>query len=112
MKKFAVVVLALMLAIACVACGNHGNEELPVNDDCFFDAEVLEMREQTALVKPIGGKDAPSAEEVVISTDAKQVPEMQEGTQIRIMYGGEIAETDPPQIDVVFAIYLLDEIDP
>ncbi len=83
----------------------------PVNDDRFFDAEVVEIWDGTALVKPIGGKDAPLEGEVVISTDANQVPEMQAGTRIRVMFGGEIAETAPPQIDVVFAIYLLDEIE-
>ncbi len=111
MKKFAAFVLALVLAVGLVACGSKGEENPPVNDDRFFDAEVVEIRDGTALVKPIGGKDAPLEGEVVISTNAKQVPEMQAGTRIRVMFGGEIAETDPPQIDVVFAIYLLDEIE-
>ena len=38
-------------------------------------------------------------------------PNMEVGTDIRIMYGGEIKESEPAQIEIVFAIYLLDEIE-
>ncbi|MGN1029362.1 MAG: hypothetical protein ACI4P7_04670, partial [Bacilli bacterium] len=42
-----------------------------------------------------------------ISTD--KLPELDKGDKIRIVYNGENVKEDPLKIEIVFAIYLLDE---
>ena len=109
MKKLMSFVLSAVMCVGFFGCGTTDDE----NSDMFFDAEVLDVREENILVKPIGGKDVPSADEVVVSTNisgTNEVPKMEKGTEIRIMYGGEIEETSPEEITTVFAIYLLDDI--
>ena len=59
-----------------------------------FNATVLEIGENT------------------VTTDVVskiEVPELEEGTEVCIVYNGEILETYPARIKTVFAIYLLDE---
>lgn len=113
MKRFAAFLLAAIVCVTFVACGNKNEESAPVNEDLYFDAEVLALYENSILVKPIGGKNAPSYQEVVVSTEIQgtnTLPAMEAGTKIRVMFGGEISETEPAQIKTVFAIYLLDAI--
>lgn len=50
--------------------------------------------------------------EITVTTDVVskiEVPELEEGTEVCIVYNGEILETYPARIKTVFAIYLLDE---
>lgn len=105
--------MAIVMCIGLVACANQEDAE-QVNSDQYFDAEVLEIQEDSLLVSPIGGKDAPSSKEVIVSTEicgTNPLPDVEVGTDIRIMYGGEITESEPAQVETVFAIYLLDEIE-
>lgn len=103
MKKMISFVLVVGMVLFVAGCGR--------SNDRFFDAEVLEIHENSLLVKPIGGKDPPSAQQVLLNLrDTNQLPDMEEGTQIRVMFGGEVEETEPAKIEIVFAIYRLDEI--
>ena len=113
MKKWIVGLMAIVMCMGLVACANQEEDTQP-NNDTYFDAEVLEIEMGSLLVRPIGGKDVPSATEVVVSTEVQgtnPLPDVEVGTNIRIMYGGEIAESEPAQLETVFAIYLLDEIE-
>ena len=113
MKKCITGIMAIIMCISLVACVNREEGTQP-NSDQYFDAEVVEIQEDSLLVSPIGGKDIPSSTEVVVSTEIQgtiPLPNMEVGTDIRIMYGGEIKESEPAQIEIVFAIYLLDEIE-
>ena len=113
MKKWIVGLMAIVMCMGLVACANQEEDTQPGNDT-YFDAEVLEIEMGSLLVRPIGGKDVPSATEVVVSTEVQgtnPLPDVEVGTNIRIMYGGEIAESEPAQLETVFAIYLLDEIE-
>ncbi len=109
MKKVLSIVLVLVMALTFVGCKTVEKDK----QDQYFDAEVLEIHEGNILVKPIGGKDIPSASEIIVSTSihgSNKLPEMEVGMQIRIMFGGQVTETEPAKIDIVFAIYTLDEI--
>ena len=113
MKKWIIGLMAIIMCISLVACANQEEDTQPKSDQ-YFDAEVVEIQEDSLLVSPIGGKDIPSSTEVVVSTEIQgttPLPNMEVGTDIRIMYGGEIKESEPAQIEIVFAIYLLDEIE-
>ena len=105
--------MAIVMCIGLVACANQEDAE-QVGSDQYFDAEVLEIQEDSLLVSPIGGKDVPSSKEVIVSTEicgTNPLPDVEVGTDIRIMYGGEITESEPTQVEIVFAIYLLDDIE-
>ncbi len=105
MKKAVSVVLLLCMAFIS-GCGNEG-----VNP--YFNATVLEVYEKSVLVEPFEGADElKSADQIIVSTEVEsthEVPQMEAGTAIRIVYNGDIAESYPAQVNTVFAIYLVDE---
>ena len=105
MKKTVSVVLLLCM-IFLTGCKNEAKNP-------YFNATVLEVYEKSVRVKPFEGSDElKSAEQIDVNTEVistHEVPEMEEGTTIRILYNGDIAESYPAQINTVFAIYLVDE---
>lgn len=106
MKKTVSAVLLLSMIFIMSGCGNEGKNP-------YFNATVLEVYEKSVLVKPFEGADElKSADQIVVSTEVvstHEVPQMETGTTIRIVYNGDIAESYPAQINTVFAIYLVDE---
>ena len=105
MKKIVSVVL-LFCATFIVGCGNEAANP-------YFNGTVVEVYEKSVLVEPFeGAEELKSADQFDVSTkviSTHEVPEMEEGTTIRVLYNGDIAETYPAQINTVFAIYLVDE---
>lgn len=78
-----------------------------------FRATVLEVYENSILVEPSEGKEIrKSADKISVSLDVistVEVPQLEEGAQVSIVYNGDVLESYPAQIKTVFAIYLLDE---
>ena len=113
MKKVLSIVLVLVMVLAFAGCGKEEKAE-QVNSDRYFDAEVLEIYEKYILVKPIDGEnisyDNGNASVSTVIQGTNELPKLEVGMEIRIMFGGQVMETDPVQIDTVFAIYPLDEI--
>lgn len=106
MKKCIILLVGIVLALS--GC-SQSKKATP-----YFNATVLEVYENSVLVTPFEGEEElKSSDEIVVSTSVEsptiEVPKMEEGTCIRIMYNGEIAESYPAQIHTVFAIYLVDE---
>ena len=105
MKKTWVAVLVVCMVFIS-GCGSES-----VNP--YFNATVLEVYEKSVLVEPFEGEEELlSFDQVVVNTDVEsthEIPEMEEGTTVRIVYNGDIAETYPAQINTVFAIYPVDE---
>ncbi len=105
MKRAAAVVLLISM-IFIAGCENEAANP-------YFNATVLEVYEKSVLVEPFEGEEElPSADQFVVNTDVvstNEVPQMEEGTTIRVVYNGDIAESYPAQINTVFAIYLVDD---
>ena len=105
MKKTAAIVFVLCM-IFIAGCGNEA-----VNP--YFNATVLEVYEKSILVEPFEGEEELlSADQFSVSTEVEstnEVPQMEKGATIRIVYNGDIAESYPAQINTVFAIYPVDE---
>lgn len=105
MKRIVSLVLLLCM-IFLAGCGNEAKNP-------YFNATVLEVSENSVLVAPFeGAEELKSADQIDVSTAVQsthEVPQMEEGTTIRIVYNGDIAESYPAQINTVFAIYLVDE---
>lgn len=105
MKKISAIIFALVMMLAVVGCGNKDDIE-KTNSDQYIDAEILEIGEDTILVKPFGGEEMPS-DAVTVSTSMygdDELPELEVGMQVRIMLGGQAKER------TVLAIYPLDQI--
>lgn len=77
-----------------------------------FQATVLEVHENTILVEPSEGEEIrKSADKISVSLDVistEEVPQLEEGAQVSIVYNGDVLESYPAQIKTVFAIYLVD----
>jgi len=110
----------LISVIICIAVGIFFATD-PKNDDDdkrgfnpFFNATVLETGENYILVEPFEEFDEfKTADKFYVNLDVistNPVPQMEVGTELRIVYNGQIQEGYPAQIDGVFAIYLLSEI--
>ncbi len=84
-----------------------------VNQNPYFNAEVLEINEKNILVKPnADSNEIKSADKISVSLDfisTIPVPSFKIGDKVRVIYNGEIAETYPAQISNVFVVYLLSE---
>ena len=103
MKKI-YLALILFLLVMVVGCGKETEQK----KNPYFQATVLEVKENSIL----GEQELTSVDRISVSTDVisiQEVPEMEEGTEVRVVYNGEIAESYPAQIHHVFAIYLIDE---
>lgn len=120
MKKRLVAGSLLVCLLALAGCGQRicYSEDVTcyagdANGQEYFNAKVLEISENAALVEPLEGEDVlRSGDRLWVSTEvvsASGTPALAVGDEIRVVYDGMIAETDPGQVNRVFAIYLLDE---
>lgn len=88
-------------------------KDVQSNANSYFNAEVIEVNEQSILVKPdTDSNEIKSADKISVSLNfisAVPVPDFEVGDRVRIIYNGEIAESYPAQINKVFAVYLLSD---
>ncbi|MBQ6829534.1 MAG: hypothetical protein IJO59_00260 [Clostridia bacterium] len=84
------------------------------NRQSSFNATVLEVYNGSALVSVdeiiSGGNVGDKASITTNVISATPAPALTKGMKIRVVYGGEVAETYPVQIGKVFAIYHLEEV--
>ncbi|MBE5938879.1 MAG: hypothetical protein E7266_00645 [Lachnospiraceae bacterium] len=77
----------------------------------YLDAKIIEVYDKQILVAPLyDTADFSVSDEICVSTaitSSVPLPTLKEGTDIRIMYDGLVAETYPLQISNVFSIYSL-----
>lgn len=115
MKKF----FALFLAVACIAVMAGCSAKEPVGDppeangQDYFNAEVLEVLDNQIKVRCLDVTTGAITEDTELSvttkvTSANEVPEMEVGDHIRVVFTG-VMETDPPRLQTVFSIWKLDE---
>ena len=115
MKKF----IALFLAVACIAVMAGCSAKEPVGDppeangQDYFNAEVLEVLDSRVTVRCLDVTTGAISEgtELSVTTNvssANEVPEMEVGDHIRVVFSG-VMETDPPRLQTVFSIWQIDE---
>ena len=83
-------------------------------EQVYFDATVLEIKKKSIKVKCSESFDSgiPVDEEFSVTTnrvESGELPDLNAGDHIRIVFDGIIKESYPLQLGKVFAIYLLDE---
>lgn len=88
-------------------------KDVQSNTNSYFNAEVLEVNEQSILVKPdADSNEIKSADKISVSLNfisTVPVPDFEVGDRVRVIYNGEIAESYPAQINKVFVVYLLSD---
>ena len=90
------------------------SEKLQEKEQVYFDATVLEIKKKSIKVKCSESFDSgiPVDEEFSVTTnivESGELPDLNAGDHIRIVFDGIIKESYPLQLGNVFAIYLLDE---
>ena len=90
------------------------SEKLQEKEQVYFDATVLEVKKKSIKVKCSESFDSgiPIDEEFSVTTnivESGELPDLNAGDHIRIVFDGIIKESYPLQLGKVFAIYLLDE---
>lgn len=78
-----------------------------------FNGKVLEVGENAILVKPNEDEITLKSEnEISVALDFESnipLPTFNVGDDVRVIYNGQITKSIPPQINGVFAVYLLDD---
>lgn len=110
MKKiYGILFAGIFIIFSLSGCRTQGKPK----GNPYFNATVLEIEENTILVKPFEYEDErKSGDKISVNTDVIStidVPELEIGTEICVVYNGDIMESYPVRIKTVFAIYLLDE---
>ena len=90
------------------------SEKLQEKEQVYFDATVLEVKKKSIKVKCSESFDSgiPVDEEFSVTTnrvESGELPDLNAGDHIRIVFDGIIKESYPLQLGNAFAIYLLDE---
>lgn len=90
------------------------SEKLQEKEQVYFDATVLEVKKKSIKVKCSESFDSgiPVDEEFSVTTnivESGELPDLNAGDHIRIVFDGIIKESYPLQLGNVFARYLLDE---
>ena len=108
MKKMIAFVLASVLILALVACGNDKGQD-------YLNAIVLEITDTEIIAEGIDeptsqltGKTLAVSKNVI---SASGIPEIEVGDKIRVVFDFSKADetSNPVKIEHVYAIYLLDE---
>jgi len=115
-KRVALLIFIFYLSLSMIGCVNCKVESEKIQN--YINAVVDDIAEEIINVVPIDNENVNSDKDIInansiivnkntVSTDS--LPELEKGDKIRIVYNGESVEEDPLKIDIVFAIYLLDE---
>ena len=87
--------------------------KVKVREEYSFNGQVLEINENAILVKPNEDEITLKSEnEISVSLDfdsSVPLPTFSVGDEVRVIYNGQITKSIPPQINGVFAVYLLDD---
>ncbi len=96
-----------------VITSDDDNSDVKGGEQDYFNGEVLAINDNSIKVKclDVTKGDVTEGTELNVTKDvvsANGVPSIKVGDTIRVVYTG-IRETYPPQLQTVFAIYLVDE---
>lgn len=115
MKKYIVALLVFACIIVMAGCSAKEPVGDPpeANGQDYFNAEVVEVLDNRVSVRCLDITTGAITEGTELSvttkvSSANEVPEMEVGDHIRIVFSG-VMETDPPRLQTVFSIWKVDE---
>lgn len=108
-KIYSSICLLCLAVFMLCACGKQGN---PIADNesetITFQATVIEINNDTILVKPVdGSSELNSADKFSILNDKNL--ELQVGNLLEITYNGDIMESYPAQLGEVYEITVIEQ---
>lgn len=106
-KRCLSVLVILGCIVALFGCKNEAGQ-------AYFNARVLEVNKEYVDVRCIEAFNSGISvdEEFSVTKDvvsAGGAPELNVDDNIRVVFNGNVMESDPLKIETVYAIYLLDE---
>ncbi|MCI6693972.1 MAG: hypothetical protein MR510_16135 [Clostridium sp.] len=115
-KRATLLIFTFCLSLSIIGCTKCKVESEKTQN--YINAVVDDITEESINVIPIDNENVNSEKNIInadsviinkntISTD--KLPDLDKGDKIRIVYNGENVKEDPLKIEIVFAIYLLDE---
>ena len=107
MKKLFCLVLVLLCLSVFVSCKQDNDEELDFSP-AYFTAEVLEVYEESILVKIIDKGNSSFFDEQVYVRDVNAEVNYTVGDHVKVRYGGVFPQYDPPQVGAE-SIVIIDE---
>ena len=107
MKRWLSILAVLGCIVALSGCKNEAEQ-------AYFNAKVLEVNKEYVDVRCIEAFNSGISvdDEFSVTKDvvsAGGAPELNVDDNIRVVFNGDVMESDPLQIGTVYAIYLLDE---
>ena len=115
MKKYIVSLLVFACIIVMAGCSAKEPVGDPpeANGQDYFNAEVVEVLDNRITVRCLDITTGAITEGTELSvttkvSSANEVPEMEVGDHIRVVFSG-VMETDPPRLQTVFSIWKVDE---
>lgn len=115
MKKYivALLVFACTIVMACCSAKEPVGDPPEANGLDYFNAEVVEVHDNRITVRCLDITTGVITEGTELSvttkvSSANEVPEMEVGDHIRVVFSG-VMETDPPRLQTVFSIWKVDE---
>ena len=109
MKRWLSILAVFGCIVALSGCKNENEKR-----QAYFNAKVLEVNKEYVDVRCIEAFNSGISvdEEFSVTKDvvsAEGVPELNVDDNIRVVFNGDVMESDQLQIGTVYAIYLLDE---
>ena len=115
-KRATLLIFTFCLSLSIIGCTKCKVESEKTQN--YINAIVDDITEEGINVIPIDNENVNSEKNIInadsviinkntISTD--KLPELDKGDKIRIVYNVESVKEDPLKIEIIFAIYLLDE---
>ena len=114
MKKKLLILLSILCTLLFTACGKETEHEMEVPSQGYFNANVLEIKNHTILAECIECESGAISvgNQVSISMDtisSEEIPLLVAGDTIRVVYIGEVMESDPIKLQEVISIFWIDE---
>lgn len=107
MKSWIVSILALVCILGLVGCNNRTMDYIIENEPSIIG--IVEEVHDNLITVYINTEDYPNEENCQVSLDAEHkdsYTDVSVDDEVVIYYNGEIAESDPLQINTVYAITL------
>ncbi len=107
MKKIFVIILSLTLVLALVGCNNRSMDYIIENEPSIVG--IVEEVYDSSIIIYIENDGYPNGANCEVSLDVENTDSFTDvsvGDEVVVYYNGEIAESDPLQINTVYAITL------
>lgn len=115
MKKWLLVLVALIVIVGLVACNKEpAGEPDSLTGQDYFNAKVTQVNDNSILAEVTENVSGAISVGTEVSISKKNIssepyPELVVGDNIRVVYAGEVLEKDPPGFQKIISVFKLDE---